>query len=112
LVLAEEKGVFPLPPNQLLYPLDQRKTGENVLETYKTICYLFLLSFSSVAINKPDWGSGGRRACAFVTGKIIEQNNIVLAKIKTDRFFMYNNSPNPDQGLARSPTVVNAVGLK
>jgi hypothetical protein len=30
-------------PNQLLYPLDQRETGENVLETYKTICYLFLL---------------------------------------------------------------------
>ena len=41
--VAEEKGVFPLPPNQLLYPLDQRKTGGNVLETYTTICYLFLL---------------------------------------------------------------------
>jgi hypothetical protein len=41
--VAEEKVVFPLPPNQLLYPLDQRKTGGNVLETYKTICYLFLL---------------------------------------------------------------------
>lgn len=38
--VAEEKGVS---PHQLLYPLDQRKTGENVLETYKTICYLFLL---------------------------------------------------------------------
>jgi hypothetical protein len=31
--VAEEKGVPP-PPNQLLYPLDQRKTGENVLETF------------------------------------------------------------------------------
>ena len=26
--VAEEKGAFLLPPNQLLYPLDQRKTGK------------------------------------------------------------------------------------
>jgi hypothetical protein len=29
--VAEEKGY---PPNQILYPLDQRKTGDNVLETF------------------------------------------------------------------------------
>jgi hypothetical protein len=29
----------------------------------------------------------------WLCGKIIEQNNIFLAKIKTDRFFMDNNSP-------------------
>jgi hypothetical protein len=45
-IFVAEEGVFPLPPNQLLYSLDQRKTGENVLETYKN----HLLSISLIVI--------------------------------------------------------------
>jgi hypothetical protein len=34
-IFVAEEGVFPLPPNQLLYSLDQKKTGGNVLETFQ-----------------------------------------------------------------------------